>query len=53
MDRYFYHNHILGFLAESNDAVLGALARNNSFLLVNQQRKMYYNQLSKLLLQLY
>ncbi len=38
MDRYFYHNHILGFLADSNDAVLGALARNNSFQLVNQQR---------------
>jgi hypothetical protein len=48
MDRFFYHNHILGFLADSNDAVLGALARNNSFQLVNQQRNALLYEISLL-----
>ena len=38
MDRFYYQNSITGFLADSEDAVLGALARNNTFELVDLQR---------------
>ena len=38
MARFFYHNHISGFLADTNDAILGALARNNAFDLTELQR---------------
>ena len=38
MDRFYYQNSIAGFLADSEDAVLGALARNNTFDLVDLQR---------------
>ena len=38
MERFFYQNSIPGFLAASEDAILGALARNNSFDLVDLQR---------------
>lgn len=38
MERFFYHNDITGFLTESEDAILGVLARNNSFDLVDLQR---------------
>ena len=38
MERFFYQNNITGFLADSEDAILGTLARNNSFDLVDLQR---------------
>ena len=38
MDRFYYQNSIAGFLADSEDAVLGALARSNAFDLVDLQR---------------
>lgn len=38
MERFFYQNNISGFLADSEDSILGALARNNSFDLVDLQR---------------
>ncbi len=31
MERFFYQNNISGFLADSEDTILGILARNNSF----------------------
>jgi hypothetical protein len=38
MERFFYQNNITGFLVDSEDTILGALARNNSFNLVDLQR---------------
>ena len=38
MDRFYYQNSIAGFLADSEDAILGALAKNNTFDLVDLQR---------------
>ena len=38
MERFFYQNNIAGFLADSDDAILGALARNNTFDLTDLQR---------------
>lgn len=38
MERFFYQNNISGFLADSEDTILGILARNNSFDLVDLQR---------------
>ena len=38
MDRFFYQNSIAGFLADSEDAILGTLAKNNTFDLVDLQR---------------
>ena len=38
MDRFYYQNSFAGFLADSEDAVLGALERNNTFDLVDLQR---------------
>lgn len=38
MERLFYQNNIPGFLADSEDAILGALVRNNSFDLGDFQR---------------
>lgn len=38
MERFFYQNNIIHFLAESEDTILGTLTRNNSFDLVDLQR---------------
>ena len=38
MERFFYQNNITGFLVDSEDTILGALARNNSFDLLDLQR---------------
>ncbi len=38
MERFFYQNNIIHFLAESEDTILGILARNNCFDLVDLQR---------------
>ena len=38
MDRFYYQNSIAGFLADSEDAILGTLARNNTFDLTDLQR---------------
>lgn len=38
MDRFYYQNSIAGFFADSADAILGALAKNNTFDLVDLQR---------------
>lgn len=38
MERFFYQNNIAGFLADSEDTILGALARSNSFDLIDLQR---------------
>ena len=38
MERFFYQNNVAGFLADSDDAILGALARNNTFDLADLQR---------------
>lgn len=38
MERFFYQNNSTGFLVDSEDTILGALARNNSFDLVDLQR---------------
>ena len=35
MDRFYYQNSIAGFLADSEDAIFGTLARNNTFDLVD------------------
>ena len=46
MDRYFYHNHFSGFLADANDLILGALARNNAFDLTGVQRNTWLYEIS-------
>ena len=46
MARFFYHNHISGFLADTNDAILGALARNNAFDLTELQRNAWLFEIS-------
>ena len=46
MARFFYHNHIPGFLADTNDAILGALARNNAFDLTEMQRNAWLFEIS-------
>lgn len=38
MERFFYQNNVAGFLADSEDTILGALARNNPFNLIALQR---------------
>ena len=38
MDRFYYQNSIAGLLADSEDTILGALARSNTFDLVDLQR---------------
>lgn len=38
MERFFYQNNIAGFLADSEDTILGTLARSNSFDLIDLQR---------------
>lgn len=38
MERFFYQNNITGFLADTDNAILGALAKNNTFDLVDLQR---------------
>ena len=38
MERFFYQNNIVSFLADSDNAILGALAKNNTFDLVDLQR---------------
>ena len=40
MNRFYYQNSIVGFLADSEDVILGALARcSNMFDLVDLQRR--------------
>ena len=53
MARYFYHNHIPDFLADTNDAILGVLARNNVFELTESQRNAWLYEITflKLVLQ--
>ncbi|MBQ7395035.1 MAG: DUF2075 domain-containing protein [Lentisphaeria bacterium] len=46
MERFFYQNNITGFLADSEDTILGALARNNSFDLVDLQRNAWLYEIS-------
>ena len=46
MARFFYHNNIRGFLADTNDAILGALARNNAFELMELQRNAWLFEIS-------
>lgn len=38
MERFFYQNNVAGFLADSEDTILGTLARNNPFNLIDLQR---------------
>ena len=38
MERFFYQNNIAGFFADSEDTILGTLARSNSFDLIDLQR---------------
>ena len=52
MDRFYYQNSIAEFLADSENAILGTLARNNTFDLVDLQRNAWFyeiNFLKKLL----
>ena len=53
MALFFYHNHIRGFLADTNDAILGVLARNNVFELTESQRNAWLYEITflKLVLQ--
>ena len=46
MERFFYQNNITGFLVDSEDTILGALARNNSFDLVDLQRNAWLYEIS-------
>ena len=46
MARFFYHNLIPVFLADTNDAILGALARNNAFDLTELQRNAWLFEIS-------
>ena len=46
MECFFYQNNITGFLADSEDTILGALARNNSFDLVDLQRNAWLYEIS-------
>ena len=46
MARFFYHNQIRGFLADTDDAILGALARNNAFELTELQRNAWLFEIS-------
>lgn len=46
MARFFYHNHIPGFLADTNDAILGVLTRNNAFALTDLQRNAWLFEIS-------
>lgn len=38
MERFFYQNNVAGFLADSEDTILGTLARSNPFNLIDLQR---------------
>ena len=38
MDRFYYQSSIAGFLGDSEDTILGTLARNNTFDLVDLRR---------------
>ena len=46
MERFFYQNNITGFLADTNNAILGALAKNNTFDLVDLQRNAWLYEIS-------
>ena len=48
MERFFYHNYIPDFLADTNDAILGVLARNNAFELTELQRNAWLFEISRL-----
>lgn len=46
MERFFYQNSIIGFLTDSEDTILGVLAKNNSFDLVDLQRNAWLYEIS-------
>ena len=46
MERFFYQNNIVSFLADSDNAILGALAKNNTFDLVDLQRNAWLYEIS-------
>ena len=46
MERFFYQNNITGFLVDSEDTILGVLAKNNSFDLVDLQRNAWLYEIS-------
>lgn len=46
MERFFYQNSISGFLAASQDEVLGVLTRNNTFDLADLQRNAWLYEIS-------
>ena len=46
MERFFYHNYIPDFLADTNDAILGVLARNIAFELTELQRNAWLFEIS-------
>ena len=46
MERFFYQNNIASFLADSDNAILGALAKNNAFDLVDLQRNAWLYEIS-------
>ncbi len=46
MERFFYQNNIVSFLADSDNAILGALATNNTFDLVDLQRNAWLYEIS-------
>ena len=48
MDRFYYQSSFAGLLADSEDAVLGSLARNNTFDLVDPQRNAWLYEISLL-----
>ena len=46
MERFFYQNNIVSFLADSDNAILGALAKNNTFDLIDLQRNAWLYEIS-------
>ena len=48
MERFFYQNEIANFLIDSEDMILGALARNNPFELLDLQRNAWLYEISLL-----
>ena len=46
MERFFYQNSIIDFLTDSEDTILGVLAKNNSFDLVDLQRNAWLYEIS-------
>ena len=46
MERFFYQNNIVSFLADSDNAILGALTKNNTFDLIDLQRNAWLYEIS-------